>query len=262
MIDTAQMYYNEKHIGHTLSKLFAEGTIRREDIFMTTKVAHPNFPGSHDKCPYVDDPSLSAYDGVSRDIDDCLRDLQMDYIDLVLIHWPGQVGNRDAKLGRQKRAEIWEALEDAYKAGKARTIGVSNFESYHMDQLSETWNVRPMVNQIECHPYLPQVELVREMQENGTQVMCYCPMGSGLLGVLEDPVINEMSIKHFVTPAQLVLSWHIQRGCIPVPKSTNKDRIESNLKCVQVKLDNEEISAITALAKNDARVCPNPKDIL
>eukprot|EP00466_Bigelowiella_natans_P004613 jgi/Bigna1/48419/estExt_Genewise1.C_270015 len=242
------MYYNEKVIGNALRDTFSKGELSREEIFVSTKVAHPNFPGSHERCPY--------------DIDGCLEDLGLEYVDSLLVHWPGQIGNTDAGLGKAKRAEIWAALEDAHKAGKARTIGVSNFELYHMDQLAESWTMRPMLNQIECSPYLPREELVEEMQASGTQVMCYCPLGSGLLGVLDDPVIKEISSRHSSTPAQVVLSWHVHRNCVPVPKSTNQQRLESNIGALNVDLTEEEISLMTSLARPNARVCPDPSEIL
>lgn len=259
LIDCASMYENEGEIGTALKSAFASGRVSRDDVFVVTKVGHPNI-STHTRCDYIEDPAVDAYRGATEDIDRSLRLLQLDRIDAALVHWPGPFGNQDAALGRNKRAEIWGAFEDAYDAGKVRCIGVSNFEPSHMSQLEQSWRVRPMLNQIECHPYLAREDLIGQLQAAGTQVMAYCPLGSGLYGLMTDPVLVEIAEKYQKSTGQVVLRWHVQRGVVPVPKSTKRERIASNLDIEGFELTQDEVARITKLDRN-AHVCPDPAEI-
>ncbi len=229
-IDTAQMYGNEKGVGEAL----AESGLAREDVFVTSKLNN----GFHARAD-----ALEAFDQT-------LERLAVDKIDLFLIHWP--LPGIDIDF-----TETWEAFEEIYASGRARSIGVSNFQPKHVRRLVQETNVVPAVNQIEVHPYLTQDELRAVNAEHGIATEAWSPIAQGL--VLDNPVITGIADEHGKTPAQVVLRWHVQRGDIIFPKSVTRARVEENFAIFDFELSESQIGFINALNK-DERTGPNPDE--
>jgi 2,5-diketo-D-gluconate reductase A len=227
-IDTAQMYRNEAGVGAGV----AESGLAREDVFVTTKLA--NDAHGHDN-------AITALEG-------SLRRLGFDYVDLYLIHWP--LPHKDNYV------RTWQGFEDILRAGKARAIGVSNFQPAHLDRLAEETGTVPAVNQIELHPALQQTELRSYHQAHGIATEAWSPLAQA--EVLDDPVLTELAGKHDRTAAQIVLRWHIQLGTIVFPKSSSPGRIKQNIDVFGFELDDEDM---TAIGKLDAgrRTGPDPE---
>jgi 2,5-diketo-D-gluconate reductase A len=227
-IDTAQMYGNEKQVGEAITAY----DIDPAEVFVTSKLNN----GFH------------AYDDALRAFDQSLADLQREQIDLFLIHWPlPEVGFDDA----------WRALEKVYADGRARAIGVSNFQPHHLRRLHEEFTVPPAVNQIEVHPYLTQTELLAFDAEHQIATEAWSPIAQGL--VLTDPVIVDVAERYQRTPAQVVLRWHIQLGNIVFPKSTSPARMAENFAIFDFELDQTDLALISALNR-DERTGPNPDE--
>ena len=229
-IDTAQMYGNEKGVGEAI----AESGIARDEIFVTSKLNN----GFH-----AHDDALKAFDGT-------LEKLGLDQIDLFLIHWP--LPGIDVDF-----VETWKAFEEIYASGRARSIGVSNFQPKHVRRLTQETDVVPAVNQIEVHPFLVQDELRAVNAEHNIATEAWSPIAQGL--VLDNPVIGGIATEHGKTPAQVVLRWHVQRGDIVFPKSVTRSRVEDNFDIFDFELSDSEIGFITALDKGH-RTGPNPDE--
>ena len=227
-IDTAQMYGNEKQVGEAITAY----DIDPAEVFVTSKLNN----GFH------------AYDDALRAFDQSLADLQREQIDLFLIHWPlPEVGFDDA----------WRALEKVYTDGRARAIGVSNFQPHHLRRLHEEFTVPPAVNQIEVHPYLTQTELLAFDAEHQIATEAWSPIAQGL--VLTDPVIVDVAERYQRTPAQVVLRWHIQLGNIVFPKSTSPARMAENFAIFDFELSDDQVKALSSLDRGeDGRTGPNP----
>ncbi|HBC0574109.1 TPA: aldo/keto reductase [Listeria monocytogenes] len=217
-IDTAQGYNNEEAVGRGL---IASG-IPREEVFITTKVR----------------ASLLGYDTTKAAFYESLEKLQLDYIDLFLIHWP--------KTGLYN--EAWRAMEELYEAGKIRAIGVSNFLPEHLAQLLTTAKITPMINQIEVHPMLSQVEARKHNDSLGIITEAYCPLGSGRL--LHHPELLKLAEKYGKTTAQLMIRWEIQNNIVTIPKSVNQDRIKSNFDVWDFEISAGDIEIINGLNEN------------
>jgi len=229
-IDTAEMYRNEKEVGEAI----ATSGIDPSEIFVTSKLNN----NKHD----VDD-ALAAFDQT-------LTDLRLDRIDLFLIHWPlPKVGNF---------VDTWKALERVYQDGRARAIGVSNFQPHHLRRLHQESTVVPAVNQIELHPYLTQDELRAFDAEHGIATEAWSPIAKG--GVLEDATITDLANSYGKTSAQVVLRWHIQLGNIVFPKSVKQGRMRENFEIFDFELTDTDMSLISALNKDD-RTGPNPDEM-
>jgi len=226
-LDTAQMYRNEEGVGAGV----AESGIAREDVFVTTKLA--NDAHGHDN-------AITALEG-------SLQRLGFDYVDLYLIHWP--LPHKDNYV------RTWRGFEDILRAGKARAIGVSNFQPAHLDRLAEKTGTVPAVNQIELHPALQQTELRAYHQEHGIATEAWSPLAQA--EVLEDPVLADLAEKHDRTAAQVVLRWHLQLGNIVFPKSSSPDRIRENIDVFGFELDDEDMTAIGKL-DDGRRTGPDP----
>ncbi|NEA42474.1 aldo/keto reductase [Streptomyces sp. SID11385] len=228
-IDTAEMYGNEKEVGQAVR---ASG-IDRAELFVTSKLNN----GFH-----APDDALAAFE-------QSLADLDIGYLDLFLIHWPlPKVGDF---------VETWKALEEIYRSGRAKAIGVSNFQPHHLRRLLEETDVVPAVNQIEVHPYLTQ-ETVRAFgAEHGIATEAWSPIAQGL--VLKDPVIASIADRLGRTTAQVTLRWHIQRGDIVFPKSVTRSRVEENFALFDFELTEGDMSEISALNR-DERTGPNPDE--
>lgn len=224
LIDTAARYDNEAIVGQALK----ESDVLREDVFVTSKVWHTDH----------------GYEKTLAALDQSLMRLQLDYLDLFLIHWP--IGDY---IG------TWRALEEAYREGKLRAIGVSNFNQEHLIELAAVSEIKPMVNQIEYHPYLVQTELRTYCQAQGIAVQAWSPLGKGEL--LQDPVCLQLAEKYQKTPAQIVLRWDLQQNVLVIPKSVTPHRILENSEIFDFTLSEEDMAQLTALNR-DHRFGPDP----
>jgi 2,5-diketo-D-gluconate reductase A len=228
-IDTAEMYGNEKEVGEAIANF----DIDRADVFVTSKLNN----------------SFHIPDDARRAFDETLTALGFDYVDLFLIHWP---------LPTRYHGDFvstWQTLEEFYRDGRARSIGVSNFQAKHVRRLLADATIAPAVNQIEIHPYLTQDELRAECAEHGIAVEAWSPIAQGL--VLDDPTIVSIAERVGKTAAQVVLRWHIERGDIVFPKSVNPARIKENLDIFDFELSGEDVEAVTSLNRNE-RTGPDP----
>jgi 2,5-diketo-D-gluconate reductase A len=228
-IDTAQMYGNEKQVGEAI----ARSGLSRSDIFVTTKLNNDK----HD------------YDAALKAADQSLADLGLDQVDLFLIHWP--------LANVTDYVQTWRAMEKVYADGKARSIGVSNFQTHHLRKLHVETDLPPAVNQIELHPYLTQDELRSFDAEHGIATEAWSPIAQG--GVLDDPAVTAIAAAHDRSPAQVVLRWHIQLGNIVFPKSVTPERIKENFEIFDFELSDTELGMISALNR-DERTGPNPDE--
>ncbi|MFI7327453.1 aldo/keto reductase [Streptomyces rubiginosohelvolus] len=227
-IDTAQMYGNEKEVGQAVR----ESGLDRADVFVTSKLNN----GAH-----APDEALRAFDR-------SLEELGFDYLDLFLIHWPLPGGSGDF-------VETWKTLEEIYRSGRAKAIGVSNFQENHLRRLLDNSTVVPAVNQIEVHPYLTQEPLRAFGAEHGIATEAWSPIAQGK--VLSDPAIARIAERVGRTPAQVVLRWHLQRGDIVFPKSVTLKRIQDNFALFDFELTEGDIGEIAALNR-DERTGPDP----
>lgn len=217
-IDTAQAYFNEEEVGSAIRK----SGVPREEIFLTTKVWLEHYGEEN------------AYASVLES----MRKLQTDYIDLVLLHQP---------FGDAYGA--WRALEKLYEAGKIRAIGISNFYADRMVEFANFNRIRPMVNQVETHPFNQQTEAMEWMKKYDIQIEAWAPFGEGRGGLFENPVLTEIGARYGKTAAQVMLRWHIQRGVVVIPKSTHVERMAENFNVFDFSLSAEDMNAISALDK-------------
>jgi 2,5-diketo-D-gluconate reductase A len=230
-IDTAEMYGNERGVGEAVR---ASG-LERHEVFLTTKLNNA-FHRPRD---------------ARRAFDQTLRELALDFVDLFLIHWPlPQSYDGDY-------VSTWKTLEEFHRDGRARSIGVSNFQVDHLQRLAAECDVTPAVNQIELHPYLLNEDVRAYGEAHGIATEAWSPIAQG--EVLGDPVIGEIARRLDRSPAQVVLRWHIQRGSIVFPKSTTPARIEENFALFDFRLTTADIEAIDALDRGEAgRTGPHP----
>jgi 2,5-diketo-D-gluconate reductase A len=226
-IDTAEGYGNEKQVGEAVR----DSGLPRDEVFVTSKLNN----GAH------------AFDDALHAFDSTLKALAFDYVDLFLIHWPlPKVGDY---------VDTWKALEEIYRSGRARAIGVSNFQPHHLRRLQDETEITPAVNQIEVHPYLVQDEVRAYDAEHGIATEAWSPIAQGL--VLDDPTIVGIAERLKRTPAQVTLRWHIQRGDIVFPKSVTRERVEENFDIFDFELSEDDMAAITGLNR-DERTGPDP----
>ncbi len=221
MIDTAQAYANEEGVGNAVKK----SGIPRQELFIVTKVWISN----------------AGYEKAKASIDESLRKLQTDYIDLLLIHQPFN-----------DYYGTYRAMEEAYKAGKLRAIGVSNFYPDRFIDLAEFCDIKPMVNQVETHVFNQQVEAQKIMQQYGTQIMSWGPFAEGRNDFFTNPVLKVIGGKYGKSVAQTALRFLIQRGVVVIPKSTHKERMEQNLDVFDFSLSAEDMDAIAKLDKSES----------
>jgi 2,5-diketo-D-gluconate reductase A len=230
-IDTAEMYGNEAEVGEAVR---ASG-LDRGDIYVTSKLSN----------------AFHEPDDARRAFDETLSELGFDYVDLFLIHWPLPTAYNGDYVS------TWKALEEFKSDGRARSIGVSNFQIEHLERLASETETVPAVNQIEVHPYLTNEAVRGYGREHGIATEAWSPIAQG--GVLEDPAITQIAEKAGKTPAQVVLRWHIQRGDIVFPKSVTPSRMEENFGLFDFELEATDVEGITALDRGeDGRTGPHP----
>lgn len=216
MIDTAQAYHNEEGVGAAVSK----SGLKREDVFIVSKVWISNY----------------GYERAKASIDASLERLQIDYLDLMLLHQPFC-----------DRYGAYRALEEAYKEGKLKAIGVSNFFPDHFIDLASNVEIPPMVNQVETHVFDQEVQPQKYMEEFGCQIMAWAPLAEGRNGLFSHPVLTEIGKAHGKSVAQVALRFLLQRGVVIIPKSTHKERMVENLNVFDFQLSDDEMQEIGKL---------------
>ena len=228
-IDTAAIYQNEEGVGQAIREGIHEANISRDDLFITSKVWNSDL----------------GYESTIAAYETSLQKLGLESLDLYLIHWPVK--------GKYK--EAWRALETLYKEGKVRAIGVSNFQIHHLEDLLKDAEIKPMINQVEYHPRLTQVELKAFCEKHGIQLEAWSPLMQGQL--INNPTLQEIANKRNKTVAQVILRWDLQNGVITIPKSTKEHRIVENSTIFDFELTPEEMQKINELNQNH-RVGPDP----
>jgi methylglyoxal/glyoxal reductase len=224
-VDTAAVYGNEEEVG----KGVRDSGVNREDLFITSKVWNAD----------------QGYDSALRAFEESLKKLQMDYLDLYLIHWPVE--------GKYK--DTWKALERLHGEGLIKSIGVSNFHQHHLEDLLAESNEKPVLNQIETHPRLSQEPLREFCSSHSIAVEAWSPIAQGR--VLHEPTLNHIAKKHGKSVAQIVLRWHLQNDVIIIPKSVHAERIEENANLFDFELSLDEMNQINSLNQNE-RFGPDP----
>ncbi|SNS61783.1 2,5-diketo-D-gluconate reductase A [Geodermatophilus pulveris] len=227
-IDTAEMYGNEKGVGEAV----ARSGLDRGEVFVTSKLNN----GFHGR-----DDALRAFD-------QSLADLGFEYLDLFLVHWP--LPGIDVDY-----VETWKAMEEIYASGRAKAVGVSNFQAHHLRRLFGETDVRPAVNQIEVHPYLANDELRAFDADHEIVTEAWSPIAQGK--VLDDPVVQRVAERYGRTPAQVVLRWHVQRGDVVFPKSVNRERMQQNFELFDFDLDGGAMGDLSVLDRGE-RTGPDP----
>jgi 2,5-diketo-D-gluconate reductase A len=228
LIDTAQGYRNEEGVGAAI----AESDVPRDELFITTKLTNSE---------HGYDTTLAAFDG-------SMKKLGIDVLDLFLIHWPLPMFDQ--------YVETWRAFEKLLSDGRVRSIGVSNFEIEHLQRLMAETDVTPAVNQIELHPQFPQDDLREFHQEHGILTESWGPLGQGK-GLLEDANIVEVARRKDRTPAQVVLRWHVQLGCVVIPKSVHPERMRENFDIFDFELDDVDMAEISKV-RTEQRLGADP----
>lgn len=233
-IDTASVYGNEEAIGIALK----ESCIPREDIFVTTKLWN----------------SVRGYNETICAFNESLRKLQLEYIDLYLIHWPSPLEFRDCY--QEKNVETYKALEKLYSQGKIKAIGVSNFLKHHIEELKNFVSIPIAVNQIEFHPYYYDQETIEYCKQNDIIIEAYSPLGRG--EILKDNTITDIAKKYNKSPAQICIRYAIDNQIVPLPKTISKQRMIENLNVFDFNLMKEDIDKIRNLSNDDKKIGSNP----
>lgn len=224
-IDTASFYDNEEGVGRAVKK----SNVKREDIFITTKLWNAD----------------QGYQSTMEAFETSRKKLGTDYVDLYLLHWPVE----------ELFCESWQALEDLYKAGKVRAIGVSNFMQHHLEELLKTTSINPMVNQVEYHPLLQQTDLQTFCKRHQIQYESWAPLMQGRFKNLVG--LNDISEKYHKSMPQIILRWCLQNGVISIPKSVTPSRIQENANIFDFSLDDEDMHTINSMDEYQ-RVGPDP----
>lgn len=221
LIDTAASYTNEDAVGEAVKEAVAQGICTREELFITSKM-------------WVQD--MQNYETAKAAIDASLNAMGLEYLDLYLLH-----------QAMKDYFSAWRAMEDAYKEGKLRAIGVSNFYPHTLTNFCETVEIKPMVNQVELHPYFTQENALETMKYYEVQPEAWAPLGGGRYKPFDDPMLQKIAAAHGKTVGQVILRWNVQRGVVVIPKSTHKERIEENIDIWDFTLAEEEMKRIASL---------------
>ncbi|KAJ4430907.1 hypothetical protein ANN_19499 [Periplaneta americana] len=259
-LDCAMFYENEKEVGAGVRAKIAEGVIKREDIFITSKL-------------------WNTYHRPDMVVPTCKRtlaDLGLDYVDLYLVHWPHAFKEGDDLIPTDSSGKIiysdvdyvdtWKEMEKCVKTGLAKSIGLSNFNSKQIDRVLEVATIKPVVNQVECHPFLNQTKLIEFCKKKNIVVTAYSPFG-GPASIaqspddpqpLKDSKIKAIADKKGKSPAQVILRYLIQHGVVPIPKSAHKNRLKDNFEALNFTLTPDEVATIDSLNTN-TRICSHPR---
>jgi diketogulonate reductase-like aldo/keto reductase len=247
-IDCAAIYGNEKEIGKVFKNLIGT-VVKREELFVTSKLWN----------------TMHAAEHVEKACKQTLKDLQLEYLDLYLIHWglPFKYGDelepvKDGKvlLENVSTQETWQAMEDLVKNGLVKSIGIANFTTTMIVDLLTYAKIKPVINQIEVHPYNSQTELIQYCADNRITVTAYSPLGrpgaNGVTGpkIIDEPVVKKLAQKYKKTPAQIILRWGVQRNTVVIPKSVTPERISENADIFDFELSTKEMQSINSLNKN------------
>lgn len=245
-IDCAYAYGNENEVGKALAEVINSGSVKREELFITSKLWN----------------TFHRRDRVANCLAKTLEALQLDYLDLYLIHWPLGYQEGDVTFPRNENGEVlvsdidyletWQGMEDVYHSGKVKNIGLSNFNSLQIAEVLKNGTVKPVVLQVECHPYLNQSKLIAYCQKNGIVVTAYSPLGSpdrpfakpGDPSLLDDPRLTSIAEKHGKSVAQVLIRFQVQRNVVVIPKSVTPSRIASNIQVFDFELSPEELATI------------------
>lgn len=230
-IDTALIYGNEEHVGLGIKEGIAEAGITREDLFITSKLWLTDY----------------GQDNVAVGYQKSLDSLGLDYLDLYLIHWPG--------TDEAVMIDTWKGMEALYEAGKVKNIGVSNFTEDNLETLKAHTSIKPVINQVEFHPYLTQRNLRNYLASENIQAESWSPLMNA--EILTDETVNDIAQELGKSPAQVVIRWNIDHGVVTIPKSITPHRIDENLNVFDFSLSTEQIERIDAL-NQDRRIGPNP----
>ncbi len=221
LIDTASAYENEEFVGEAIKYC----GVNREDLFITTKLKNDD----------------QRADNQRKAFEDSLKRLNLDYIDLYLIHWPV----------KEKFEQSWIELSKIYEEGLVRAVGVSNFKEHHLDKLKEISDLTPAVNQVEIHPKLTQKQLLEDCKKRKIQIEAWSPLGALKNNILENEVLLKIAEKYNKTPAQIILRWDIECGIVTIPKSSNAQRQKQNINIFDFSLTIEDIRAIDNINENE-----------
>ena len=232
-IDTAALYGNEAGVGAAVNRAVAGG-LAREEMFVTSKVWNTE----------------QGYDATLAAFDASMKQLNLDYLDLFLIHWPCPE--------RELFIPTYQALETLYRQGRVRAIGVSNFEASHLHQLLDACDVIPALNQVELHPWLAQTELRQLHAELGIATQAWSPLARG--AIFEDPTLQAVAAEKGRSVAQIVLRWHVQSGHLVIPKASSARRMQENLDVFSFDLDEAEMARVNAL-NQDRRSGSHPNQV-
>ena len=235
LFDTAKMYGNEKIIGDAIKKY----KIPREEIFLTTKVP----------------PEDMSYAKAKKVIENSLSKLQTNYLDLVLVHWPGVSKDSD-------RVEVWKALEESVDEKKVKMIGVSNFCKPHLQQILKNCKIKPVINQIECNPIYWDKETINYSKQNNIIIESYCPLAEWDSKLVENDVLKKIASNKGKSVAQIILRWLLQKEVIPLPRSGNKSHIRENININDFQLTDSEMNEINDLNKINYKVDWDPHHLL
>lgn len=220
-VDTAQAYDNEAEVGQGI----ASSNVKRSEVFLTTKVSTNIMRGGEA--------------AVAKSIDESLEKLQTSYLDLLLIHWPV----------KDHVKETWQVMEQYVRDGKLRSIGVSNFNRHHLEELMAFAEIRPVINQIEVHPFMTQVENIAYNRSLGIEIEAWGPFGQGDIDVVGDPTLQELARKYQKTASQIVLRWIVQRGLITIPRA-KPNHFSENLEIMNFALEMEDMELINGLNRD------------
>jgi len=252
--DTAHAYGNEVSVGNALQEVYRVNGLKRADVFITSKIGEDHDHGIPDcKLFYASSPNeqKDIKGIVSNQLNETLKDLKTDYLDLLLIHWPHP----------DYFVEVWKVLEDEYRAGKVRAIGVSNCRARHLKKLTDAGTICPMVNQFELHPLNTKKQLIAYCQQFGIQVQAYSPLAVMNRKLMENPILKSLSLKYNKFIPQIILRWDIQQGVIPIPKSGNPVRLQENINIFDFEMIDDDMKKIDSLNENfkglvESTYCP------
>jgi len=251
-IDCAYVYGNEDEVGRALAELFQAGTVKREDLFITSKCWN----------------SFHSRPLVPQCLNLSLKNLGLDYLDLYLVHWPMGVQEGGESFPKNEKGEMifsevdyldtWRGMEDCAKSGKVKSIGLSNFNSKQIERILENAEIKPVVNQVECHPYLNQKKLIDFCSKRGILITAYSPLGSpdrpwakpGDPLLLDEPRIQEIAKKYNKSAAQVLIKFQAQRGVVVIPKSVTKERIIANFQLFDFELSPQDMATIESFDKD------------